>query len=358
MWGSLPVPKYLAHVIYEDNPATDVALAAGLVDVTQHFIANVQNLWLEQSLPISTYFENAPYNLASSASIPTAFFNMNSNKPGLDNPAVRRAIAIAVDYDLVIANAMTNQSPTFAQYPRSLMNPSAAEQALFDSAAVAHLQWVGNDIDGANDLLDEAGFLVGDSGFRYCPDSGDRLSYIVSCPFGWTDWEAAMEIVAAAGEKIGIEMTTYFPDWGVYQTVMTAASQDAYDIFMVWSDGASPVQPWGRVRTLMSSEFTGNDHNWSGNWGQYVNPRVDELIDLIPNETNQATLVAYYTELVEIYLTDIPSFSLMYRPAVFHTVSEAVWTGFTEDGDGRNVPPMNAVSGYGIADLYNLSLVG
>ena len=55
MWGKLPVPKYLAHVIYADNAAGEVALKAGEVDVCQQFIGNIQNLWLEDGLPISTF---------------------------------------------------------------------------------------------------------------------------------------------------------------------------------------------------------------------------------------------------------------------------------------------------------------
>jgi peptide/nickel transport system substrate-binding protein len=354
MWGRLPAPKYLAHTLFEDNAAGDVAFAAGQVDVSQNFIANVQNLWLQQGLPISTYMENPPYGMC--LSLPTAFFNMNSTKPGLDNPAVRKAIAMAVDYDLIIANAMTNQSPTFSEVPRSLMNPTPGEQAMFNRNAVAHLQWAGNDIDGANAMLDAAGFPVGPDGWRHL--DGVRLSYVASCPFGWSDWEAAMEIVAAAGEKIGIEITTYFPDWGVYQTVVTAAHHTDYDIFMMWTDDASPAQPWSRIRNLLTSEYIGNEHNWSGNWGHYSNPRVDELLRMIPLEANETTVRQYYTELVEIYLTEVPSFTLMYRPAQFHAVNESVWTGFTEATDGRNVPPLNCVNGYAIADLFNLRLVG
>ena len=79
------------------------------------------------------------------------------NSYGLDQVAVRKAIAMAVDYDTIIANAMTNQSPTFAQVPRSVMNPTAGEQALYDHDAVKDLQWVGNDIEGAKKLLDDAG---------------------------------------------------------------------------------------------------------------------------------------------------------------------------------------------------------
>ncbi len=128
MWGKLPAPKYLAHTIFKDNAAGTTALQAGEVDVSQQFNSNVQDLWLKDNLPISTYLPDAPYGIG--ASLPTAFYNLKS--AGLDNVAVRKAIAIAVDYPTIIANAMTNQSATFDQVPRSLMNPTAGEQALYD----------------------------------------------------------------------------------------------------------------------------------------------------------------------------------------------------------------------------------
>jgi peptide/nickel transport system substrate-binding protein len=352
MWGKLPVPKYLAHAIYADNAAGFLALKAGEVDVSQQFNANVQELWLVDNLPISTWMDDAPYGLT--ASLPTAYFNSNSY--GLDNLAVRQAIAYAVDYDTIIANAMTNQSPTFDQVPRSVMNPTDGEQALYDQAAVGDLQWVGNDIDGAIAILDAAG-IVDTDGDGWRELDGVKLSYNAVCPNGWSDWQAAMEIVAAAGEKIGIEITTLFPEWGVYQTVFTDGGQEEYDIFMVWSNGAGPTNPWGRVRQLMSSEFAGLTGNWNGNWGGYVNPRIDEIIAEIPGTTDQDRLIELYTEATEIYLTDIPSFTLMYRPDQFYTVNETIWTNYPSADDGRNIPPMNLLDGLSIAALYELELV-
>ena len=75
MWGKLPVPKYLAHMIFKDNAAGTTALQAGEVDVSQQFNSNVQDLWLKQNLPISTYLPEAPYGIG--ASLPTAFFNLS-----------------------------------------------------------------------------------------------------------------------------------------------------------------------------------------------------------------------------------------------------------------------------------------
>jgi peptide/nickel transport system substrate-binding protein len=357
MWGKLPTPKYLAHTIFKDNAAGSIALAQGEVDVSQQFNSNIQVLWLNYGLPVSTYLPEAPYGIG--ASLPTAFYNLAS--PGLNNVAVRKAIAMAVDYPTIIANAMTNQSATFDQVPRSLMNPTAGEQAMYDHAAVADLQWAGNDIEGANALLDEAG-IKDTNGDGWRELDGQKLSYVATCPNGWSDWQAAIEIVAAAGKKIGIDITTNYPEWGVYQTVVTKSDTPlpaGYDIFMMWSDGAGPTQPWGRIRKLMSSEFIGMASNWNGNWGQYSNSAADALIKSIPTMTDAAEIKAAYTELVKIYLTDVPSFTLMYRPQSFHAVNESVWTGFPHDGDGTNppVPPLDLTDGWSIAGLYNLTLV-
>lgn len=353
MWGSLPVPKYIAHAMYADNAAGEVALKAGEVDVCQQFIGNIQDLWLNDGLPISTYYEEAPYGVC--LTMPTAWYNMNM--PVLaENTALRKAIAMAVDYDHIISAAMTNQSPTFADVPRSLMNPTDGEQALYNASEVADLQWTGNDIDGAIALLDEAG-LVDNDGDGYREWNGEKISLNAVCPNGWSDWQASMVDVAAAGEKIGVEITTLYPEYDIYQTVFTDPNQTEYAIFMWSPEAASPSNPWTRVNQFLGMDYVGIQNNWSGNWGQYVNEEADALIKQIPLTTDDAELKDLYTQLTEIYLTEVPSFSLMYRPSVFHAVNESVWTNFPSGEDGRNIPPADCTDGYGIAALYELELV-
>ena len=357
MFGKLPIPKYLAHTIFKDNAAGSVALAQGEVDVSQQFNSNVQVLWLNYGLPISTYLPDAPYGIG--ASLPTVFFNKAS--PGLDQVAVRKAIAMAVNYDTINANAMTYQSATFVQAPRSLMNPSAGEQALYDSAdpAIKALQFAGNDIAGAKKLLDDAGIKVGADGWRAY--NGKKLTYVATCPNGWSDWQASIEVVAAAGKAIGIDITTNYPEANPYQSTVTNWPLPAtgFDIFMMWSDGAGPTQPWGRINHLMNGVYAETKNNWNGNWSGYKNPEADKLINEIPTLTDPAKIKADYTALVKIYLTDIPSFTVMYRPQSFHAVNETVWTSFPHQGDKTNppVPPLDLTDGWSIAGLYNLTLV-
>jgi len=352
MWGKLPVPKYIAHAIYADNDAALVAFKAGQIDINQQFVANIQNLWEVEGLPIATYMDEAPYGIC--ATMPTAWYNMEV--PALQVKEVRKAIAMAVDYDNIIENAMTNQSPSFVDVPRSVMNPTEGEQAMYDHEAVKDLQWAGKDIEGAKALLDEAG-IVDTDGDGYRELNGEKISLNACCPNGWTDWQAAMEMVAAAGQAIGLDITTNYPEWSIYQTVFTKASQTEYDIFMYSPAGAEPAAPWSRVRSFMSSDFLGVENNWSGNFGHYQNDRIDEIIKAIPLTTDEAELKALYTEATKIYLEEVPSFSLMYRPEQFHAVNETYWTGYPEAGDGLNIPPANCSDGYGIAALYYLEPV-
>ena len=352
MWGKLPVPKYIAHAIYADNDAALVAFKAGQIDINQQFVANIQNLWEVEGLPIATYMDEAPYGIC--ATMPTAWYNMEV--PALQVKEVRKAIAMAVDYDNIIENAMTNQSPSFVDVPRSVMNPTEGEQAMYDHEAVKDLQWAGKDIEGAKALLDEAG-IVDTDGDGYRELNGEKISLNACCPNGWTDWQAAMEMVAAAGQAIGLDITTNYPEWSIYQTVFTKASQTEYDIFMYSPAGAEPAAPWSRVRSFMSSDFLGVENNWSGNFGHYQNDRIDEIIKAIPLTTDEAELKALYTEATKIYLEEVPSFSLMYRPEQFHAVNETYWTGYPEAGDGLNIPPADGTDGYGIATLYHVEPV-
>lgn len=348
MWGKLPAPKYLAHTMFADNAAGNLAFANGEVDMSQQFNLDIANM-MANSDTISTYVDEAPYNVC--VSMPTAWFNLDV--PGLDRKEVRKAIAMAVDYDQIVTAAMGGQCPSFAEVPRSVMNPTEGEQAMIDKEALKPYQWVGKDIAGANALLDEAG-IVDTNGDGIREIDGENLHFQAACPQGWNDWEASMEILAAAGKEIGIEIETYFPEASTFYDMFTNHN---FEIGMWSSVGAGITSPWSRVRGLMSSEFVGLSANWSGNYGWYENERADELIRLIPHETDAEKLKEYYTELSIIYLEDVPSFSLMYRPEVFHNTNEVVWTGFPAQGDGRNIPPTDCTDGYGIAALYDLQLV-
>ncbi|MDR1107312.1 MAG: ABC transporter substrate-binding protein [Treponema sp.] len=340
-YGKLPAPKYLVHNVYRDNAAGDAAFREGQVDVSQQFISQVWTFGPN----VETYISQPPYYFPGV--IPSIVFN--TQKPGLNDAAVRRAIAMALDYDLIGKNAMSGY--TAALVP-SIMLPVPAEQALIDPAALRQYQWTGVDIDGARRLLDQAGWVPGADGIR--AKGGVRLSFRAECPAGWSDWNASLEVVAQVGRQIGMDITTYFPEANVWQ-----ADKDngTFDIIMHSYGGAGPASPWSRAYETMSSADLppAGTPNRIGNFGRWTNARANQIIGQLAAETNPATLKQLWTELNVIYLQNMPAAGLMYRPALFHTVNTSVWAGFPKFGDGTNVPPTICIDGYGIQTLYRIS---
>ena len=344
MWGKLPAPKYIVHNIFKDNASGDAAFREGQVDVGQQFTSQIWKMWENDGLPIETYLPEAPYYIPGS--IPSIVFN--TTKPGLDDPAVRKAIAMSLDYDMIGQNAMSGYT---APMVPSLMLPTAPEQALIDTEALKPLQWSNADIEAANALLDEAGWVAGADGVR--EKDGVKLTFQVECPSGWTDWMASLEVVAQSSKAIGMDIQTYYPEMTVW---INDRDTGNFDIIMHGYPGVGISSPWARARQTMSSKdvpAVGENAFW--NYGRYSNARADELVDLLAAEADPAKMKEYWTELNEIYLTEVPAAGLMYRPLLFHQVNTSVWSGFPKVDDGSNIPPCICSDGYGIAALYNIT---
>ncbi len=353
MWGKLPAPKYLAHNIYSGNDTTAIAFENGEIDIDQQFVANIWTYWEDKGLDISTYVDEAPYYV--DASMPTLWFNCQTE--GLDQTAVRKAIAMATDFDQIISSAMSGYSYTFAEVPHSLFNPTDAEQEWYkkcdEDGSLSALNFEGKDVDGANALLDEAGIVDTDNdGYREY--NGKKLAFTVECPTGWSDWNASCEIVAAAGQNIGIDLTTYFPEASVWTEDLQTGG---YDLIMNTMTGAGIDAMWLRAYQTMYGFGGEIPDRITYGYSRWYNERADEILAAIPTTTDETELVALYKELNTIYNTEVPSYALMYRPVYFHETNESVWTGWPEQGDGNNIPPTVATDGYGIAALYNIYLV-
>ncbi|MDR2304510.1 MAG: ABC transporter substrate-binding protein [Treponema sp.] len=345
LYGKLPPAKYVAHAIYKDNATGDAAFRAAEVDISQQFISSV---WTMFNVNVSTFLPQAPYYFPGV--IPMIIFN--TKDPRLAEAAVRRAIAMALDYDTIGKNAMSGYT---APMVASLMLPTPAEQALIDVNALKPYQWSGNlqeAIAAANKVLDDAGWVKGADGIR--AKGGVKLSGIrAECPQGWSDWNASLEVVAQAGKQIGIDIQTYFP----IATVWTQDLQNGtFDIIMNSPGGIGIASPWNRAYAAISSadlppEGTPNP---IGNNGRWINQEATDIITQIATETDAAKLKQLWTRLNIIYLQEVPVAGLMYRPGVFHTVNETVWTGYPKMNDGSGVPPTLCIDGYGIKGLYNL----
>ncbi|MDR0561942.1 MAG: ABC transporter substrate-binding protein [Spirochaetaceae bacterium] len=345
-FGKLPPPKYICHNIFKDNAAGDAAFRVGEVDISHQFISQVWKMW-ESGAKVETYLPQAPYYFPGT----TVCLIYNVKKPGLDDPAVRRALSISVDFNTVGQNAMSGYTPPVAA---SLMLPTQTEQALVDWDAVKPYQWTGTLEERAaeaNRILDQAGWVKDADGIR--AKGGVRLSFTAECPNAYSDWQATLEVVAQSARTVGIEVKTNYlaqPIW------VQNRDNTQFDITLMFYSGAGPAAPWSRLNAAIGSteipaEGTPNS---AQNYGRWINQEVNDILAQILKETDPAKIKALYTRLNIIYLQQVPIAVVMYRPILFFTVNTSNWEGYPKLGDGTNIPPTLCSHGYGIEALYRL----
>ncbi len=358
MFGKLPAPKYYAHGIYSNNAAGDLAFQNGEVDVAQQFMASVWEIQDQlkdengETL-VHTYFDEKPYHLGYS--MPSLVFNMN--REGLNDYAVRKAIALSLDFESIATNAMSGY--TNAIVP-SLFNTYIYGQYLDETnEEYMALRWDTTDLDGnreaAKALLDEAGYVdVDGDGMREMPD-GSKIEWKAECPMGWSDWNASLEILCESAKAIGLNIVTYFPESSVY----TNDSQyGTFDIVMTSPQpGGTVANPWNWVYQILVTSAPEGEYT-PRNYGRYSNPKIDELANEAAATTDMDTLIEIYTEIDTIYLSELPTVPLMYRPGNFHTTYAGYWKGWASADDGTNTPPYNLHDYAGLKELFMLEPTG
>jgi len=323
-WGvdifGLPDPKYIAHPDMKDNMAAALAFEAGDLDMMTHFTPEIWEMWVDKGLARRTYYDHPPYYVGGGVT----FLWINMDREPLDDATVRRAIAHVIPIDDMIELAYFNYGTKAVAVP--IIHTSAAV-ALIDEDLVDQYGWE-YDMDTAKQILDDAGIVdtTGDD-IREMPDGTPLSGFVIQVPYGWTDWMMMCDMIATNLGEIGIECTTEFPDFSVWWARL---SEKNWDFVLGWAD-ASPgySHPWNSFRSTMDNRLS----HPSGNWENYNNPDVQALIDAIPKESDAEVLKDIYSQLQEMWLTDIPGIPTFYG-ATWYEYSEDYWTGWPNDENG------------------------
>jgi peptide/nickel transport system substrate-binding protein len=242
-------------------------------------------------------FENDDrFGILTTPTATTTGLYWNLTKGGaLADVVFRRACAMAIDrQDLVDRLAGGNGRPGNDGF-------LGEENPFFTDVEQYEL-----DVEGANALLDEAGYTQGDGGARQGPD-GAPLSFELLV----SNLEVALgELVSAALAEIGVETTIRAAEPG--PGLFGAKFSGQFDMVLLGFPGPSAGTLNGDpdlLRRIFSSEAPPSLTSAVG----YANPAFDELATqqrVTFDEDERATIVA---EMQEIIAEDIPILSL-YSP--------------------------------------------
>lgn len=345
-WGKeifgTPAPKYLVHPIFESNDSGNLAFQNGEVDLSQQFAPQIWQMWEDKGLPVGTWYKEEPYYVPGS--IPMLFVNVHQK--GLDNPLVRRALAYSINYPQIAATAMSRySSPANA----SLVVPEGSDKPYFNAELAQQNGWEYNPERAVEILEQEVGATKGEDGVYVLPD-GTRLGpYRAQTPYGWTDWNTAIELVAQSANEVGFDVKSDFPEFPVLDV---SVRNGDFDLALWFVAGASPSSPWQRFRDILDNRGVlpfGQTAFW--NYGRFEHPDVPALLDEVAATSDEARKVELYTQLDEIFRENVPAIPLMYRPLEFYEFNESVWTGFPT-AENPTAPPQQ--SGSGIQLLYQI----
>lgn len=338
-WGNeaigQPAPKYVVHPIPKSNDDANLALSRGEIDWSQNFVPQIWQMWEDQELPVGTWFKEQPYHVPGQ--VPSLLINLS--KPGLDNAAVRRALAYSINYAQIAETAMSRYS---VPVNPSLIIPEGGEAAFFDADAIAETGWSYDPEQARAILEDELGATKDNDGI-YVLEDGTRLGpWTATCPYGWTDWMTALELVAQGGRETGFDISTDFPESPVRMSRMQNAE---FDLMLHSYSGPSPAGPWLRIYEALDSRGVPPAGETAyRNFNRYSNPEVEALLDQIPVAETPEEQKELYTQMEAYFREDVPLIPLMYRPFRFFEFNETHWTGFPTS-ENPYAPPQDLGAG-------------
>ena len=206
------------------------------------------------------------------------------------DPSVRRAVNHALYRQAIVSNVFQDMS-IVGYYP---MPPSVWA---YDES----IQTFPYNLEEANRLLDEAGWVMGDDGTR--EKDGEKLSWDMPSS-NIPSRQQASEMIVGMLHDVGIQANLQVME---HLTFLTSVRAGEYDI-AYWEWAGSTSDPWA---------YSGGLHsNYAWNPTQFGDPELDQYLDAalvsLDRDERKALYNEYFTEVMEnTYLANIA-----FKPAV------------------------------------------
>jgi len=300
-----PKPKYIIDLVNTSNTNSLNAVLAGVEDLNNNFLPGVNTLVKQGK--VQTYYKSSPYMLSAN----TAWLEPNTRVKPLNDPYFRKALAEALnpkqyasvaESGLVRTSNSTGLLPTWSKY----VNKTAVTKYGFKYSTSA-----------AKALLKAHGYKL--SGGYVKNKDGSTINLDISVPQGWSDWEAARDMIVANAKAAGIRVTAKVKDYNTWQSDRNTGKFDlvvdnAYQIsdnpWTYWNGiFHMPVITKGTGQTFANFERYNNTTAWK---------LVQQLDKTSPSQKTK--IMSINAQLQTILMQKLPMIPLWYN---------GVWAQFT-----------------------------
>ena len=190
-------------------------------------------------------------------------------------------------------------------------------------------------------MLAAAGYKAGADGFVTNKD-GSPIKLTISVPTGWSDWEAARDIIITSLKAAGINVESKPLD---YNGLVAARNAGDFDL-VINNEVQLGNTPWNYYDYIFHMPLMQGAAK-NRNYGGYENPDAWALVQQLDKTpvTDVAGMQAITSKLQKIQLTDLPVIPMWYN-GLWSQVSNTVWTNWPCAADTCNHSLPSTWNGY------------
>jgi peptide/nickel transport system substrate-binding protein len=166
---------------------------------------------------------------------------------------------------------------------------------------------------------------------------GSKIDLEISVPQGWSDWEAARDMIISAAKSAGIRITAKVKDFNTWQSDRNTGNFDLV-IDNAYQLSDNPWTYWNGIYHLpIVTSGTGQTF---ANFERYQNSKAwaltQKLDNTLPSKTAQVT--SLNDQLQTILMQDLPLIPLWYN-GVWAQMTSQNWKNWPAAGGSRQFIP-------------------
>jgi peptide/nickel transport system substrate-binding protein len=287
-------------------------------ETCNQYLATGKSQWGSQFIPsINTYYvKKKAGNAYWFPPVANVAIFPNLAVAPLNDTAVRKAISYGIDRTSV------NNIGEYGYEPAS--NQTGIVAPTFSSwSSTAAVRTAGNSYDPikAESLLKADGYVKDSKGIY--AKGGNELALTLSTNGGYSDWVAAMQVVATQLGKIGIKITVApLAANTFYANLYAGKFQLAYN---AESGGPTPFYEFRQWLYSKNSAAIGTAA--SSNWERFKSPAVDSLLEQYGVTTSTKTQHSIVNQLQKLLVDQVPIIPVLEEVDWFQYNSKA-FTGY------------------------------
>ena len=286
-WQGAPYLDTFVHRVVPSPAVIGQQLRTGEIDIAYLQPPDLESMQAEESLTVVTY---------DSARTVWYGYQLDPERSTLfQEKEVRQALFYALDRPPMVEVLEFG----LAQVAVGMMTPISWA---FDPDAVElHYE---HDLDLANQMLDDAGWVMGDDGVR--EKDGQRLSFTMHTFSGDDLLEQYLVVMQQQWAEVGAEMTPQFEESNAFISRITSTHD--FDMFLFNNSmGSDPDQ---------SIYWTCGAYESGFNMTRYCNEQVDMLAEQGLAATSNEDRQEIYTELQNIMVDELPVAFMIFQQRI------------------------------------------